>query len=126
LRVNFLSPLALTRACLHLLRRVPDASVVYTSESHVDRPTAYWAPVAAPKAALLAAMQAQADEWSQWPQLRCNAIVPGPVASPARRHTHPGESPDTLPPVDTILPAYLYLIGPASSGVSGTVVRCQD
>jgi NAD(P)-dependent dehydrogenase (short-subunit alcohol dehydrogenase family) len=125
LRVNFLAPLALTRACLHLLKRSPDASVIYTSESHVAHPRAYWAPVAAPKAALVAAMQAQADEWSQWPHLRCNAVVPGPVASPARAYTHPGESPATLPAIDTILPVYLYLVGPASRGVSGTVFPCQ-
>jgi hypothetical protein len=70
-------------------------------------------------------MQAQADEWAQHPSLRVNAVVPGPVASPARAFTHPGVSPATLPAVESILPAYLWLIGPASRGTSGRIVDCQ-
>ncbi|MCW5626696.1 MAG: SDR family NAD(P)-dependent oxidoreductase, partial [Burkholderiales bacterium] len=126
LRVNFIAPLALTRACLPLLKRAPDAAVVYTSDSHVARPTAFWAPVAAPKSALLAAMAAQADEWSQWPHLRVNVIVPGPVGSPARAFTHPGQSPASLPQPDALMPAYLYLMGPDSRGMSGRVIPAQD
>lgn len=125
MQVNFMAPLALTRSCLHLLKRAPDAAVVYTSDSHVGAPTAYWAGVAAPKAALLAAMLAQADEWTQYPNLRVNAVVPGPVASPARAFTHPGASPATLATPESILPSYLWLIGPASRGISGQVIDCQ-
>lgn len=124
IRVNLIAPLALTRACLPLLQRAPDASVVYTSDSHVEKPSAYWAGIAAPKAALMAAMRAQADEWSQHPHLRVNAVVPGPVASPARAFTHPGAAPSSLPPPESILPTYLWLIGPESRGVSGHVFDC--
>lgn len=124
-QVNIIAPLALTRSCLHLLKRAPDASVIYTSDSHVGSPGAYWASVAAPKAALLAAMHAQADEWTQYPNLRVNAVVPGPVASPARAFTHPGASPATLPPPESILPSYLWLIGPASRGTTGRIIDCQ-
>jgi NAD(P)-dependent dehydrogenase (short-subunit alcohol dehydrogenase family) len=125
MRVNFTAPLALTRACLHLLRRAPDAAVIYTSDSHVGAPSAFWASVAAPKAALLETMRVQADEWAQHPNLRVNAVVPGPVASPARTFTHPGAPLASLPPPEAILPAYLWLIGPASRGVSGRIVACQ-
>jgi NAD(P)-dependent dehydrogenase (short-subunit alcohol dehydrogenase family) len=41
LRVNLAAPFALTRACAHLLRASPDASVVLTAETHALRPTAY-------------------------------------------------------------------------------------
>src|SRR5574340_445399 len=34
MRVNLIAPFALTRACLPLLRQAPDASVVFTGESH--------------------------------------------------------------------------------------------
>lgn len=125
LRVNFTAPLALTRACLPMLRRAPDASVIYTSDSHVAAPTAYWAGIAAPKAALMSAMRAQADEWSQHAHLRINAVVPGPVASPARAFTHPGASPATLPPPESILPTYLWLMGSESRGVSGQIFDCS-
>jgi NAD(P)-dependent dehydrogenase (short-subunit alcohol dehydrogenase family) len=99
--------------------------VVYTSDSHVAAPTAYWAGIAAPKAALMAAMRAQADEWSRHEHLRVNAVVPGPVATPARAFTHPGASPATLPPPESILPTYLWLMGPESRGVSGQVFDCS-
>ncbi len=125
LRVNFTAPLGLTRACLHLLEQAPDAAVIYTSDNHVARPTAYWASVAAPKAALMAAMSAQADEWTSRPHLRVNAVIPGPVASPARAFTHPGESAAELPRPEAIMPVYLWLIGPASAGVSGRQFACQ-
>lgn len=124
MRVNFIAPLALTRACLSMLQRAPDASVIYTSDSHVAAPTAYWAGIAAPKAALMAAMRAQADEWSRLAHLRVNAVVPGPVASPARAFTHPGAAPETLPSPESILPTYLWLMGPASRGVSGQTFEC--
>lgn len=125
MRVNFIAPLALTRACLSMLQRAPDASVVYTSDSHVAAPSAYWSGVAAPKAALLAAMRAQADEWSQHPHMRVNAVVPGPVASPARAFTHPGAAPATLPSAESILPTYLWLMGAQSRGVSGQIFDCS-
>lgn len=125
LRINFIAPLAWTRACRFLLERAPDASVIYTSDSHVSDPAAYWSGVAAPKAALLAAMRCQADEWSDHPHLRVNAVVPGPVASPARAFTHPGASPATLPSAEALMPVYLWLIGPDSRGVSGRTVDCQ-
>lgn len=125
LRVNFLAPLLLTRACAPLLKTAADASVIYTADSHCAAPGAYWSGLVAPKAALIAAMRSQAEEWSSWPGLRVNAVVPGPVGSPARAFTHPGQSPGSLPVPATILPAYCHLIGPARRGTSGTVIDCQ-
>ena len=125
LKVNFLAPLLLTRAAAGLLKAAPDDSVIYTADSHCAVPGAYWSGLVAPKAALIAAMRSQAEEWTQWPGLRANAIVPGPVGSPARAFTHPGQSPAALPAPAAILPGYCFLIGPDSRGISGTVLDCQ-
>ncbi len=125
LKVNFLAPLLLTRACTALLKAAPDASVIHTADSHCAAPGAYWAGLVAPKAALIAAMRSQAEEWAQWPALRVNAIVPGPVGSPARAFTHPGQSPAALPAPAALLPAYCFLMGSDSRGISGTVLDCQ-
>lgn len=122
-RVNWLAPLALTRACLPLLKASDDASVVYTLESHVRAPGAWWAGVVAPRAALESAMHAQAEEWAVHPNLRVNAVIPGPVASPSRKVTHPAEKTDALPAIESVVPAYLRLIGPAGRGVTGQVVE---
>ena len=121
-RVNWLAPLALTRACLPILKASEDASVVYTLDSHVRTPGAWWGGVVAPRAALESAMQAQAEEWAVHPNLRVNAVVPGPVASPSRKVTHPGENAESVPAIETVVPTYLRLVGPGGRGTTGQIV----
>jgi NAD(P)-dependent dehydrogenase (short-subunit alcohol dehydrogenase family) len=121
LRVNLAAPAAITRACRHLLRASPDASVLYTGETHALRPSAYWGAFAVAKAGLLTLLRIQAAEWEGTPKLRINLVVPGPVDTPLRRQTHPGESPTARRAPEDLMPAYLYLLGPASRGVSGRV-----
>lgn len=125
LRVNFLAPLALANACWHLLSRAPDASVAYVMDEHVLTPGAWWGGVAAPRAALLAAMGAQAQEWQARSGPRVNALLPGAIGSPARAFTHPGQHPATLPPPAAVVPACCWLMGPDSRGITGEVIRAQ-
>jgi NAD(P)-dependent dehydrogenase (short-subunit alcohol dehydrogenase family) len=124
LRVNLLTPFALTQACIRLLRAAPDASVVFTSETHGHRPTAFWGAYAVSKAGLETLMKIQAAEWENQPNLRANAIIPGPVDSPLRGRTHPGEVRESRRQPEEVMPAYLYMIGPDSRGISGTFVEC--
>ena len=124
LRVNLVAPFALTQACMRLLKPSPDASVLFTLESHGHAPAAYWGGYAVSKAGLEALMKIQASEWQDSPNLRANAIVPGPVASPSRAKTHPGEVAASQRQPEALMPAYLYLMGPDSRDVSGTVVIC--
>lgn len=120
-RVNWLAPLALTRACLPYLKASPDASVIYTLESHLRTPGAWWAGITAPRAALEVSMRAQAEEWATHADLRVNAVIPGAIASPSRAITHPGDRNPDLPGIESIVPIYLRLLGPASRGVTGQV-----
>lgn len=124
LRVNLVAPFALTQACARLLKAAPDASVVFTGETHGHRPAAFWGAYAASKAALETLMKIQAAEWEDQPHLRANAIIPGPVDSPLRGRTHPGETRESRRPPEDLMPAYLHLIGPDGRGISGTVVEC--
>jgi NAD(P)-dependent dehydrogenase (short-subunit alcohol dehydrogenase family) len=124
LRVNVVAPAALNQACARLLKAAPDASVIFTSESHGHAPAAYWGAYGVSKAAVESLMRTQALEWSALPGLRVNAIVPGPVDSPLRLRTHPGALASELRAPTALMPAYLYLIGPDSRGVSGTVIEC--
>ena len=55
--------------------------------------------------------------------LRVNLLVPGPVDSPQRQHTHPGESSASRPRPETLMPVYLYLIGPDSSLEKNVIKR---
>jgi NAD(P)-dependent dehydrogenase (short-subunit alcohol dehydrogenase family) len=124
LRINLVAPFALTQACIRLLKPSPDASVIFTLESHVHAPAAYWGGYAVSKAGVEALMKIQASEWQDSPNLRANAIVPGPVASPSRAKTHPGEVAASQRRPEELMHAYLYLMSPDSREVSGKVVRC--
>lgn len=125
LRVNLAAPVALTRACLPLLKAAPDASIVMTSETHGRTPTAFWGAFGVSKWAIEALVRTWAQELEITPQLRINAVVPGPVRSPQRTKTHPAESAQTLPTPDSIMPTYLYLMGGDSRGRSGEIVHAQ-
>jgi NAD(P)-dependent dehydrogenase (short-subunit alcohol dehydrogenase family) len=125
LRVNLIAPFAINQACARLLRQSPDASVVITSETHASAPAAFWGGYAVSKAGLETLVKIQADEWSGDERCRINTVVPGPINSPLRSKTHPGELADALPSPESLLPIYLYLLGPDSHGVSGQTFRGQ-
>jgi NAD(P)-dependent dehydrogenase (short-subunit alcohol dehydrogenase family) len=123
LRVNLVAPHALTRACLPLLRASPDASVVFVGETHAMKPAAFWGGFAVGKAALPALAAIWADELEGPGKPRMNVIVPGPIATPQRRMSHPGEDPARLPTAESVAPAFLYLLGPGSRAVSGKTLQ---
>ena len=126
LQVNLITPFALTKACLPLLKAASDASVIMTSSSHGHKPSAYWGGFTVAKAGIEALVKVQADEWETIPSLRINTIVPGIVNSPQRAKTHPGEIKQTMRQPEDLMTTYLYLMGPDSKGVSGQTVFCQS
>ncbi|SOD39797.1 YciK family oxidoreductase [Nitrosovibrio sp. Nv4] len=124
LRVNLIAPFALTRACLPLLKASSDASVIMTSDTHGNVPAAYWGGFAVAKAGMEALVKIQAQEWEILPSLRINTLIPGPVHTPQRTRTHPGEVKQSLRQSQDLMPCYLYLMGPDSKAVSGKTVFC--
>lgn len=125
MRVNLIAPFALTRACLPLLKQAPDASVIFTGETHGHQPSAYWGGYAVAKSGLETLTRIWADELSTQENLRINTLIPGQVATTLRSRTHPGLAPDTLPSVDDLIPWYLHLMGADGRAVRGQVVECQ-
>jgi NAD(P)-dependent dehydrogenase (short-subunit alcohol dehydrogenase family) len=125
LRVNVVAAMALTRSTLPLLAAAPDAAVVFTLDSRGDDPRAFWGAYAASKAALAALATTLADEWESRTNLRVNAVVPGPIRSPLRMRTHPGEDRDALPLPDALVPLYLQLIAAQPKAESGMRVDAQ-
>ena len=111
LRVNVAAAMAVTRAASPLLNAAPDAGVVFTLDTRGQAPRAYWGAYAAAKAGLAALATTLADEWEGRPNLRVNAVVPGPINSPLRAQTHPGEERARLPDPATLAPLYVYLLG---------------
>ncbi|MHB0984629.1 MAG: YciK family oxidoreductase [Sulfuricella sp.] len=123
LRVNLAAPFALTRACLPLLKAAPDAAILMTSDTHGHVPAAYWGGAAVAKSGVETLVKIWAQELEIYPNLRINAVVPGPVQSPQRARTHPGELKDNLPRAETLMPLYLYLMGQDSHKTSGQVIE---
>lgn len=112
LRVNLAAPFALTRACLPMLEASPDGAVVFTAETHAFQPAAYWGAFAISKSGLGTLAAIWADECEQRGKPRFHVVVPGPVASPQRMQSHPGENRAALPATETVAKAYLRLLGP--------------
>ena len=126
LQVNLLAPFALTKACLPLLKRAPDASVIVTSTTHAHQPAAFWGMHAIAKSAAETLVKIWAQELEMFPHLRINTVIPGAVQSPQRKQSHPGELHSSLPTPESILPLYLYLMGQDSAGVSGQCFEAQQ
>jgi NAD(P)-dependent dehydrogenase (short-subunit alcohol dehydrogenase family) len=125
LRVDLLAPFGLTRALLPMLRAAPNASVTFTLDTRGQEPKAFWGAYAVAKAGLSALLAILADEWENVATLRVNGVVPGPMRSPLRAQTHPGDDIMRLPLPDVFLPLYLYLINGQPKGESGGVIDGQ-
>jgi len=125
LRVNVAAPMGLTRALMPLLNRAPDASVVYTLDSRGQEPRAYWGGYAVTKAGVATLARELADEWENRENLRVNAVVPGPIRSPLRGRTHPAEDRTQLPPPESLVPLYLYLIAGQTKRESAALIDAQ-
>jgi len=125
LRVNVAAPMGLTRIVMPLLARSPDASVVFTLDSRGQEPRAYWGGYAVTKAAVGALARELADEWEHRSNLRVNAVIPGPIRSPLRNQSHPGEDPSLLPTPESLVPLYHHLIAGQSKADSEALVDVQ-
>ncbi|MDO4693130.1 MAG: SDR family oxidoreductase [Eikenella sp.] len=121
-RINTVAPMGLTRAFLPLLQASEDASVVFVGESHSETPQAYWGGFGASKAALNYLCKVVADEWSRFPNMRANVLIPGAVNSPQRLKTHPGEANSERRNLSDIAPAFVYWQSAESKGRSGEIV----
>jgi len=123
--VNVTAAVALTRAALPLLTAAPDAGIVFTLDSRGLAPRAFWGAYAASKAGLAALAAILADEWEARANLRINAVVPGPIHSPLRARTHPGEDKASLPQPSALVPLYLHLLAGQPKAESGIVVDAR-
>jgi len=123
LHVNVTAEFALTQVCLPLLRKSPDASVLFTSSSVGRRGRALWGAYSVSKFAVEGLAQVLADELAST-SIRVNCINPVRARTGMRLEAYPAEDRSTLPdPADLVGP-YLYLLGPASRGISGQSFDC--
>ncbi|MBV8341428.1 MAG: YciK family oxidoreductase, partial [Gammaproteobacteria bacterium] len=125
LHVNLTAAFALTQVLLPALKRSADASVVFTSSSVGRRGRAYWGAYAVSKFALEGLAQVLAAELEGISHIRVNTLNPGPARTAMRRQAYPAENLETLPLPESLVPAYIALLGPASRGVTGQAFDAQ-
>jgi NAD(P)-dependent dehydrogenase (short-subunit alcohol dehydrogenase family) len=110
--VNLTVPAALTKACMMLLKRATSPSVVWLSETHAVKPTPYWGVFGSVKSALGPLATMWQGEMTDADDIRFHVCVPGPVASPMRTKSHPGELTSSLPSPESLAPHFVYLMSP--------------
>ena len=125
LQVNLTAAFMLSKACLELLYKSPDASVVFTSSGVGRKARAYWGAYAVSKAGTEALSATLADETEFRKTLRVNSLNPGPVKTEMRRLAFPAEDREKLATPESIVGTYLYLLGPDSTGVTGQQFDAQ-
>ncbi len=107
--INLIAPVAVTRACLPMLRRAANPSVTFLSETHALSPKAFWGAFSATKSAIQHTAAVWNDELAGESGLRMKVLVPGPVASHCRAVTHPGELSSEVPGAASLQNAFLLL-----------------
>lgn len=123
--VNLTAPFALTKALMPALRLASDASIVFSSSSVGRHGRAYWGAYAVSKFGIEGLAQVLADELANTSAIRVNCVNPGATNTAMRRAAYPAEPPQRNPHPARIMPAYLYLMGPASTGVTGCSLDAQ-
>jgi NAD(P)-dependent dehydrogenase (short-subunit alcohol dehydrogenase family) len=108
--INLTAPIAITRACLPMLKRAAAGVVVFLSETHTIAPKAYWGAFAVSKGGLQQAAQIWNDELEQEHSPRMKVLIPGPVVSQCRSITHPGELASALPTAAALQQSFLLLM----------------
>ncbi len=124
MHVNVTAVFALTQVCIPLLQKSDDASVIYTSSGVGQQGRAFWGAYSVSKFATEGLSQVLADEHRHG-SLRSNCVNPGATRTKMRLEAFPAEDRDALKRPEEILSAYVYLLGPDSTGVTGQSFNAQ-
>ncbi len=123
--VNLRAPFVLTQELLPLLQKSENASVVFASSGVGREARENWGAYSVSKIAIEAVSTLFAKE-NTHPNIRFNCINPGATRTGMRAKAYPNEDPLTLPTPESIMPAYLYLIGEDSNHLNGQSIDAQD
>ncbi|ALH94809.1 YciK family oxidoreductase [Acinetobacter equi] len=123
--VNLRAPFVLTQALMPLLEKSQHASVVFASSGVGREARERWGAYSVSKIAIEAVNQLFAKE-NNLANVRFNCINPGATRTAMRAKAYPDEDPKTLPTPESIMPAYLYLMGDDSLHLNGQSIDAQD
>lgn len=129
-RLNVVGPLLCSKAAVTVMRRTGGGSIVQISSMSAYQIQDGMGAYGPTKAALLNLTAAMAREWA--PAVRVNAIVPGYIDTPrVRAHRTPEDVARLLSEIalgslglpEDVASAVRYFASPASSWVTGAVIR---
>lgn len=125
LHVNLSAPFLLLQACLPLLQRASDASVVFVADDLDLVGKANWGAYGVAKHALAGMVTILHQEWDSGP-LRVHALLPPPLRTALRRTAYFGENSMQLPAPERMAPALVYLLGADGAAARGKVLDMRE
>ena len=114
------SPFLLSRACMALLKKSADPSILFTID---ETNKAYWGAYGVSKFAQISLLATLAEELDGDQKIRVNGVHPGKVRTDLRTHNYPGINPAEFPAPETITPPFIYFLGPDSTGTTGSIYK---
>ncbi|MDE0480172.1 MAG: YciK family oxidoreductase [Gammaproteobacteria bacterium] len=126
MQVNVNAAFLLTRTLLPLLAKSTDARVLFTASAVGREGRAWWGAYGVSKFAVEGLMQTLAAEVGTTTSIRVNSLNPGGTRTAMRAAAYPGENPDTLPTPESLMPVYLYLLGPDGRDLHGQTLDARD
>lgn len=124
MQINVKAQFLMTQAVLPLLKKSPDARLVFTSSTVGHDGRAFWGTYAMSKFATEGMMQVLADELEET-NVQVNAINPGGTRTGMRAKAYPAEDVELLKTPLDIMPLYLYLMAPEGKAVNGQCIDAQ-
>jgi NAD(P)-dependent dehydrogenase (short-subunit alcohol dehydrogenase family) len=121
LHVDLSAPFLLTQACLPLLARRADASVVFVLDDLERVGRAHWGAYGVAKHGLAGLVSILAQELDSGP-VRVHALLPPPLRTALRRTAYFGENSLQLPPPDGAADALVYLLTADAAALRGAVL----
>lgn len=125
MHLNLNVPFILTQILLPALRASADASVLFTSSGVGRQGRSFWGAYGVSKFGIEGLAQTLAAELKTEGRIRVNCINPGGTRTSMRAAAYPGEDPSSKPEPGSLMATYLWLLGPASTGVTGQSLDCQ-
>jgi len=126
MQVNLHAPFLMTQALLPALKKSSDASIIFTSSDHVEKPQAYWGAYNVSKSGVQALGLLLASELEENTAIRVNIINPHRVRTSLRATAYPAEKPPQNPEPTEVVARYIYLMSAASKGTTGKIFHLAD
>jgi len=125
MQVNVNAAFMLTKALLPALSRAEDGRLLFTASSVGRQGRAYWGGYGVSKFAVEGLMQTLADELQDSSSVRVNSSNPGGTRTGMRKSAYPAEDPITQPEPKSLMPVYLYVMGPDGKGLHGQAINVR-